>query len=410
MSQMLKAENKVWWKEAVVYQIYPRSFKDTTGNGVGDLRGIIHQLDYIASLGVDAVWLNPIYPSPNDDGGYDISDYTDIQPEFGDMHDFDELLNGLHDRGIKLIMDLVLNHSSDEHEWFEESRKSKNNPYRNYYIWRPGQNGGPPNNWPSFFGGSAWEYDTHTDEYYFHLFSKKQPDLNWEFDPVREEVNKLIKFWLDRGVDGLRLDVISLISKRLSFSNSDTNHFHDIIQHHYANGPRMKEFLSQMRMEVFDQYNTFTIGEGPGITAKEVMDYLDPEKGLNIIFHFGHMLLDQGPAGRFDPKSWSLSDFKDIFKTWDEAIGDEGWTSVFLGNHDYPRMVSRWGNDKEYRVHSAKMLITLLLTLKGTPFIFQGDEIGMTNLTLSKVSESKDIETHAGWQQCQKEGKSEADF
>ena len=402
--------NESWWKEAVVYQIYPRSFKDSDGDGTGDLKGILEKIDYIASLGIDAVWLNPVYPSPNDDGGYDISDYVGIQPEFGDMHDFDALLNALHDRGSKLIMDLVLNHSSDEHPWFAESRKSKDNPYRDYYFWRPAVNGGHPNNWTSFFGGSAWQYDEATQEYYSHLFSKKQPDLNWENEKVREEIKKLMKFWLDKGVDGLRLDVISLISKRTDFPDAKTNDFPATIRDYYANGPRVKEFLNEMRTDVWDQYDTFTIGEGPGISAEEAMDYLDPEKGLKLIFHFDHMILDQGPGGRFDPVAWKLDDFKTIFKRWDDAVADQGWASVFLGNHDYPRMVSRWGNDSEYRVESAKLLITLLLCMRGTPFIFQGDEIGMTNFTLNSISASKDIETINGWEQAKKNGMSEEEF
>jgi oligo-1,6-glucosidase len=402
--------NPNWWKEAIIYQIYPRSFKDSHGDGTGDLKGILQKIDYIQSLGIDTIWLNPIYPSPNDDGGYDISDYTGIQPEFGDMQDFDALLKAFHDRGIRLIMDLVLNHSSDEHPWFVESRKSKDNPYRDYYFWRPGVNGGPPNNWTSFFGGSAWQLDEETNEYYLHLFSKKQPDLNWENKNVREEIKKLMRFWLDKGVDGLRLDVISLISKRTDFPNADTSDFPATIREFYANGPRVKEFLSEMRSEVWDQYSTFTIGEGPGITAEGALDYLDPEKGLKLIFHFDHMILDQGPGGRFDPVPWKLDDFKFIFKKWDEAFADDGWASVFLGNHDYPRMVSRWGDDGEYRVESAKMLITLLLCMRGTPFIFQGDEIGMTNLTLNSISDSKDIETINSWAQAKKNGMREEEF
>lgn len=399
-----------WYKHAVVYQIYPRSFKDSNGDGVGDLQGIISKIDYIKSLGVDAVWLNPIYKSPNDDGGYDISDYYAIQPEFGTMADFDELLAKLHERGIKLIMDLVLNHSSDEHPWFEQSKKSKDNPYRDYYFWRDGNNGGPPNNWPSFFGGSAWEKDEATNQYYLHLFSRKQPDLNWENPRLREEVNLLMKFWLDKGVDGLRLDVISAISKRTDFPNTDTNDFNETIRKYYANGPRLKEFIAEARAKVWNYYNVMTVGEGPGITPQNAVDYLDEKNGLSMIFHFGHMFMDQGPGGRFDPIPWSLKDFKQIFKTWDDAFAKQGWGSVFLGNHDFPRMVSRWGNDKEYWEASSKLLITLLLSMRGTPFIFQGDEIGMTNTTLRSVADSRDIETHNGWKVAQKKGMDENTF
>ncbi len=402
--------NKTWWKEAVVYQIYPRSFKDSDGDGVGDLQGIIQKLDYIKSLGVDAVWLNPIYKSPNDDGGYDISDYYSIQPEFGVLKDFDQLLEGLHERGLKLIMDLVLNHSSDEHPWFIESRKSKDNDHRDYYFWKEGQNGNPPNNWPSFFGGSAWQLDETTGEYYLHLFSRKQPDLNWEHPKLRKEVQDLMKFWLDKGVDGLRLDVISAISKRIDFPNTDTDDFNETIKKYYANGPRLKEFIGEAKDKVWSKYDVMTVGEGPGITPQNALDYLDEDHGLNMIFHFGHMFMDQGAGGRFDPIPWTMTDFKKVFKTWDQAFERKGWGSVFLGNHDFPRMVSRWGNDKEHWEKSSKLLITLLLSMRGTPFIFQGDEIGMTNTKLNSVSESKDIETLNGWLEVQKRGVSERDF
>ena len=402
--------NPAWWKEAIVYQVYPRSFKDGNGDGVGDLRGIIEKLDYIQSLGVDAVWLNPIYKSPNDDGGYDISDYYSIQPEFGTMQDFDELLTGLHQRKLKLIMDLVLNHSSDEHPWFQESRKSKDNPYRDYYFWKPGKQGSPPNNWPSFFGGSAWQWDELTGEYYLHLFSRKQPDLNWENPALREEINNLMRFWLDKGVDGLRLDVISAISKRIDFPETDTADFNETIRKFYANGPRLKEFIKEARAKVWNHYDVMTVGEGPGITPQNSMDYLDEHHGLNMIFHFGHMFMDQGPGGRFDPIPWSMKNFKAVFKTWDDAFKEKGWGSVFLGNHDFPRMVSRWGNDHTYWNEPAKLLCTLLLTMRGTPFIFMGDEIGMTNTSLNSVAQSQDIETQNGWREAQKVGTSESEF
>ena len=402
--------NRTWWKEAIVYQIYPRSFKDSNGDGVGDLRGIIEKLDYIQSLGVDAVWLNPIYKSPNDDGGYDISDYYSIQPEFGTMDDFDELLKGLHHRNLKLIMDLVLNHSSDEHPWFQESRKSKSNPYRNYYFWKPGKNGGPPNNWPSFFGGSAWQVDDAAGEYYLHLFSRKQPDLNWENPILREEINKLMKFWLEKGVDGLRLDVISAISKRSDFPDTDTPDFNETIRKYYANGPRLKEYIKDAREKVWNHYKVMTVGEGPGITPQNAQDYLDEDHGLNMIFHFGHMFLDQGPGGRFDPIPWKMKDFKAVFKTWDDAFVERGWGSVFLGNHDFPRMVSRWGNDKRYWSEASKLLCTLLLSMRGTPFIFMGDEIGMTNTHLNTIGESRDIETQNGWREAKKKGVTETEF
>ncbi len=400
----------MWWKEAIVYQIYPRSFKDSDADGVGDLRGVIQKLDYIKSLGVDAVWLNPIFKSPNDDGGYDISDYYAIQPEFGSMADFDELLTRLHQRNLKLIIDLVLNHSSDEHEWFQQSRQSKTNPYRDYYFWKPGNGDQPPNNWPSFFGGSAWEKDAATDEYYLHLFSRKQPDLNWENAQLRSEVHQLMKFWLDKGVDGLRLDVISAISKRIDFPDTDTNDFNETIRKYYSNGPRLREFIGEAREKLWNKYDVVTVGEGPGITPANALDYLDEKRGLNMIFHFGHMFMDQGPGGRFDPVPWAMKDFKRVFKTWNNTFADRGWGSVFLGNHDFPRMVSRWGNDGQYREQSAKLLLTLLLTMRGTPFIYMGDEIGMTNTILDSVSQSKDIETLNGWAVASAQGTSETAF
>lgn len=396
--------HRTWWKEAVVYQIYPRSFKDSNGDGIGDLRGIIEKLDYIQQLGVDMVWLNPIYKSPNEDGGYDISDYYSLQPEFGSMEDFKELLSGLHQRGLKLIMDLVVNHSSDEHEWFRQSRQSKTNPYRDYYFWRAGKDGGPPNNWPSFFGGSAWQKDEGTGEYYLHLFSTKQPDLNWESESLRKEVQNIMKFWLDLGVDGLRLDVISAISKRVEFQDTDTNDFNETIRRYYANGPRLKEFISEMRHQVWNKYDCMTVGEGPGITTENAHEYLDEENGLNMIFHFGHMFIDQGPGGRFDPVPFSMGDFKRVFYEWDTALKNKGWGSVFLGNHDFARMVSRWGNDQSFWDKSAKLLAALQLSMRGTPFIFQGDEIGMTNLVLERIEDSQDIETLNGWREAQKRG------
>ncbi|HTH57208.1 MAG TPA: alpha-glucosidase [Cyclobacteriaceae bacterium] len=399
-----------WHKRAVIYQIYPRSFYDSNNDGVGDLQGVIAKLDYIQSLGVDAVWLNPIYKSPNEDGGYDVSDFYSIQPELGTMEDFHQLVAGLHLRNMKLIMDMVLNHSSDEHPWFQQSRLSKENEFRDFYFWLPGKNGGPPNNWKSFFSGSAWQLDGATNEYYLHLFSGKQPDLNWDLPTVREEMKKIMRFWANKGVDALRLDVITTISKRPGFPNSDQTDFNDTIRKVYANGPRLKEFVAELRRDVFDPAQMVTVGEGPGISPQNALEYLDNEKGLSMIFHFGHMFLDQGSGGRFDPRKWSVEEFKRIFEEWDRAFAKQGWGAVFLGNHDFARMVSRWGNDKEYHVQSSKLLITLLLAMRGTPFIFQGDEIGMTNLILSSVNQSRDFETINGWRTAQKNGKSEKEF
>lgn len=400
-----------WWKEAVVYQIYPRSFQDSNNDGIGDLAGITSRLDDIASLGVDAIWLNPFFQSPNDDGGYDISDYYRIQPEFGTMEDFDLLLKEAHQRGLHIIIDLVFNHSSDEHEWFKKSRCSKDNPYRDFYFWRPGKKEGlPPSNWPSFFGGNAWEKDDLTGEYYLHLFSKKQPDLNWENPEVRRSIRQIISFWTEKGVDGIRLDVISAISKRTDFPDADTVDFNQVIARYYANGPRLPDYIRELREESFSDKSILTVGEGPGITPENAMDYLVPGHGLDMIFHFGHMFLDQGAGGRFDPVPWHLQDFRDVFLRWDKALSAGGWGSIFLGNHDFARQVSRWGDDGANWNASAKALLTLLLTLRGTPFIFAGDEIGMTNLKLTSVSQSRDVETLNGYQTACSNGLSEQEF
>ena len=321
--------NRVWWKECVVYQVYPRSFKDTSGNGIGDLRGIINKLDYIASIGVDAIWLCPIYASPNDDNGYDISNYREIMPEFGTMNDFDTLLSEMHQRGLKLIMDLVANHSSDEHRWFKESKKSKDNPYRNYYYWRPGKNGGPPNNWTSFFGGSAWKYDKPTDEYYLHLFTKKQPDLNWDHPKVRQEMYEIMDYWFQKGVDGFRLDVISVISKRPGLPDTDTTNFNEIIQRYYANGPKIHDYLQEMNERVLSKYDIMTVGEGPGINLTNGIQYVHKDRNeLHMVFHFGHMFIHNGPGGKYDPVDIDLPTFKKVFNDWDAHLKDGGWCLV----------------------------------------------------------------------------------
>jgi len=382
-----------WWKEEVIYQVYPRSFNDSNGDGVGDLRGIIEKLDYIKDLGVDIIWVSPIFKSPNEDNGYDISDYYDVMDEFGTMEDFDQLLRGIHDREMKLVMDLVVNHTSDEHEWFQESRKSKNNPYRDYYIWRPGKNGGPPSNLPSFFAGSAWEYDELTDEYYLHIFTKKQPDLNWENPKVRQAVYKIMRFWLDKGVDGFRMDVIPLISKNLDFPDVDLSDFPKIIQEHFSNGPRVHEFIHEIYNEVLQHYDCMTVGEGPGITKDIANDYVGSDRGeLNMIFHLDHMFLGYGAEGRMDIVPTCFNEFKNLFTQWYHAIGDRGWINIFLDNHDFARMVSRWGDDGNYRVESAKMLAILINTLRGTPCIYNGSEIGMTNAHFEDINDYKDVE------------------
>lgn len=407
----MSEQRKKWWKESVIYQIYPRSFMDSNGDGIGDIQGIISKLDYLKDLGVDIIWLSPIYESPNDDNGYDISDYYAIHPEFGTMADFDEMLTGLHDRGMKLIMDLVVNHSSDEHAWFEKSRASIDNTYRDYYFWKKGKNGGPPNNWLSFFGGSAWEYDEQTEEYYLHLFTKKQPDLNWENPKVREEVYDLLRFWLDKGIDGFRMDVIPLISKRLDFDDSPYEALNDTIEHVYSNGPKVHEYIHEMYEKVLQHYDIMTVGEGPGINSTVGHDYVGQDRGeLNMIFHLDHMFLGHGPKGKFDPVPYTWEDIKRIFREWYDAMGDTGWVSIFLDNHDFPRLVSRFGNDNAFRNESAKMLATLILTLRGTACIYQGTELGMSNVAFTDIEDYRDVETHNFYKEFIEEGMDPSTF
>ncbi|MCZ0754915.1 glycoside hydrolase family 13 protein [Anoxybacillus sp. J5B_2022] len=385
-----------WWKEAVVYQIYPRSFKDSNGDGIGDLRGIISKLDYLKELGVDVVWLSPVYQSPNDDNGYDISDYRGIMDEFGTMADWEEMIAEMHNRGIKLVMDLVVNHTSDEHPWFIESRKSKDNPYRDYYIWRPGKEGREPNNWESHFSGSAWEYDEATGEYYLHLFSKKQPDLNWENPNVRREVYDMMKFWLDKGVDGFRMDVINMISKVPGLPDGEvqTGKKYAWGGRYFMNGPRVHEFLQEMNREVLSKYDVMTVGETPGVTPAEGILYTDPERHeLNMVFQFEHVDLDSGPGGKWDIRPWTLADLKKTMTKWQKELEGKGWNSLYLNNHDQPRAVSRFGDDGTYRVESAKMLGTFLHMMQGTPYIYQGEELGMTNVRFPSVDDYRDIET-----------------
>lgn len=390
--------NRTFWKEAVVYQIYPRSFQDSNGDGIGDLRGIISRLDYLKLLGIDVVWLSPVYKSPNDDNGYDISDYRDIMDDFGTMQDWEELLAGLHARGIKLMMDLVINHSSDEHAWFLESRSSKDSPYRDYYIWRPARpDGSLPNNWSSVFSGPAWEYDEKTDEYYLHLFSRKQPDLNWENPKLRGELYDMMTFWLDKGVDGFRMDVINMISKveGLPSVESDQLKPGELAGggEYYMNGPRVHEYLQEMNAKVLSKYNVMTVGETPGASVEDAILYTDEDRHeLQMVFQFEHMDVDSGPSGKWEVTPWTLPKLRDILHKWQIGLADKGWNSLYLNNHDQPRMVSRFGDDGEYRVISAKMLATLLHTLKGTPYIYQGEEIGMTNVKFETLDQYKDIE------------------
>ncbi len=388
---------KAWWKESVVYQIYPRSFKDGNGDGIGDLRGIIQKLDYLRELGVNVVWLSPVYKSPNDDNGYDISDYQDIMEEFGTLADWDEMLAEMHKRHIKLLMDLVVNHTSDEHPWFIESRKSKDNPYRDYYIWRPGKDGREPNNWESFFSGSAWKYDAATDEYFLHLFSKKQPDLNWENPKVRQEVFDMMHWWLKKGIDGFRMDVINMISKVPGLPDAAvvTNARYQFGGQYFMNGPRLLEFLGEMKQKVLSTCDILTVGETPFLTTKQAVDITHEETGpLNMLFQFEHMDLDKGPNGsKWDLKAPDLLDLKRVMTRWQKDLEDKGWNSLYLSNHDQPRALSRFGDDGQFRIESAKMLATFLHTLQGTPYVYQGEEIGMTNVKFESISDYRDIET-----------------
>lgn len=389
---------KTWWKESVVYQIYPRSFMDSDSDGIGDLRGIIQKLDYLKELGVDVVWLSPVYKSPNDDMGYDISDYRDIMDEFGTLTDWEDLVAGLHSRGIKLVMDLVVNHTSDEHPWFVEARKSKENPYRDFYIWRPGKDGREPNNWLSFFGGSAWAYDALTGEYYLHLFSRKQPDLNWENPQVRREVYAMIRWWLDKGVDGFRMDVINLISKVPGLPDAPmvtSNHYQWGGQY-FIHGPRLMEFLQEMNQQALAPYDTLTVGETAEVTTAQAVELTNPQTGpLNMVFQFEHMGLDADPGAPlgWGWRRWGLLELKQIMTRWQKDLEGKGWNSQYLSNHDQPRQVSRFGDDDHYRVESAKLLATFLHLLQGTPYIYQGEEIGMTNIAFPSIEDYRDIWT-----------------
>ena len=371
-----------WWHSSVVYQIYPRSFKDSNGDGIGDINGIREKLDYLKELGIDVIWLSPVYKSPNDDNGYDISDYCDIMDEFGTMEDMDNLLKEANERGIKILMDLVVNHTSDEHKWFIEAKKSKDNEYRDYYIWRDKVEGHEPNELGSCFSGSAWQYDETTGQYYLHLFSKKQPDLNWENEKVRNEVYKMMNFWVDKGIAGFRMDVIDLIGKVPD----------EMIT---GNGPKLHEYLQEMNKAALEGKDLLTVGETWGATPDVAKLYSNPgRKELSMVFQFEHIGLDQIEGKeKWDVKSLELLDLKKVLSKWQTELEGQGWNSLFWNNHDLPRIVSRWGNDKEYRIESAKMLATLLHGMKGTPYIYQGEELGMTNVRFDDINEYNDIES-----------------
>ncbi len=392
-----------WWTTAVVYQIYPRSFADSDRDGIGDLAGITSRIDHLQRLGVDVVWLSPVYPSPQDDAGYDISDYQDIDPVFGSLEDFDALLAAAHERGMKLVMDLVVNHTSDEHPWFAQSRSGRDSPKRDWYWWRPprpgmepGEPGAEPTNWRSFFSGPAWELDAASGEYYLHLFSRKQPDLNWENPEVREAVYAMMRWWLDRGVDGFRMDVINMISKDPALPDGHVlDGPYGDGSPHFLGGPRIHEFLREMHREVFAgrEDRLLTVGEMPGVTLDEARLFTDPARGeIDMVFQFEHVQLDQG-ASKFDIRPLRLVDLKTSLNRWQVGLADVGWNSLYWNNHDQPRAVSRFGDDGEHRVQAAKMLGTILHLHRGTPYLYQGEELGMTNAPLHRLEDFRDIES-----------------
>ena len=398
-------EKHAWWKEAVIYQIYPRSFQDSNGDGIGDLNGVTMRLDYLKKLGIDVIWLSPVYKSPNDDNGYDISDYRDIMTEFGTMEDFDRMLAAAHARGIKIVMDLVVNHTSDEHKWFIESRKSKDNPYRDYYIWKDPRDGHEPTNWGSNFSGSAWKFDETTGQYYLHLFSEKQPDLNWENPKVRDAVYDMMTWWCDKGIDGFRMDVISMISKVQSYPDGELfDGVYGNANPYVCNGPRVHEFLQEMNRRVLSRYDIMTVGEAAGVTVDEAKRYANNEgTELNMVFHFEHTdgsSNSESVIGKWTVNPPRLSYVRGILNKWQTELEGKAWGSLYWDNHDQPRAVSRFGNDsKEWREISAKMLATVLHMQKGTPYIYQGEEFGMTNTHFDSIDDCRDIEEINAYQQ-----------
>lgn len=388
-----KNQDKKWWKESIVYQIYPRSFKDSDGDGIGDLKGIISKLDYIKSLGINTVWLNPIYSSPNDDNGYDISDYRGIMKDFGTMEDFDALLKGMHERGIKVVMDLVVNHSSDEHEWFKQSRSSRTSPYRNYYHWWPAEKGKPTPRYSLFdVNHDAWKYDSLTNAYYLHYFSRKQPDLNWENPELRKEIYAIMKFWADKGIDGFRLDAFQFASKDTTFPTFPEGYEKNFVLY-YGVGPHLHEYLKEMNEQVFSKYDVMSVAEGAGNTFEDAHNLVDADrKELNMAYAFDAVDMAK-------PQGYSLLKFKEIFSRWDSAFAKKGWLSIFLANHDQARLVSRFGNDSPaFRDLSSKMLTTFLMTMRGTPYYYYGDELAMTNIRFDKIEDYRDVPTFNEYQ------------
>ncbi|MDO4680237.1 MAG: alpha-glucosidase [Aerococcus sp.] len=401
-----------WWQEAVVYQVYPQSFKDSNGDGVGDLNGLKEKLPYLKKLGVDVLWLNPIFQSPLVDNGYDISDYYQLNPQYGTLADFKTLLKAVHDAGMRLILDLVVNHTSDQHAWFQESKKNQTNPYADYYIWKdPKPDGSQPNNWGSTFGGPAWTYVPERQQYYLHCFAPEQPDLNWENPEVRQSIYQMMRYWFDLGVDGFRMDVISLISKRPDFPDASEDYAYT--KRYYAgasNGPRVHEFLHEMYEEVLKDYDVMTVGETPNTNSTQAQLYTFPEREeLNMVFHFDHMHLDYGKYGKFSTVRFKLSDLKRVLTEWQNQL-DQGWNSLYWSNHDQPRAVTRFGDEGQYRIASAKMLGTLLHMMKGTPYIFEGEELGMKNVPFEHLDDYQDIETKYFYQTMQEAGEDERDI
>lgn len=387
---------KAWWKESVVYQIYPRSFCDSNGDGIGDLNGITEKLEYIKELGADVIWLSPVYKSPNADNGYDISDYCDIMEEFGTMQDYDRMLARAHELGLKVMMDLVVNHTSDQHPWFMESRKSKENPYRDYYIWREGKEGREPNNWGACFGGSAWKYDKQTQMYYLHLFTENQPDLNWDNCDVRKAVFDMMTWWCEKGIDGFRMDVIDKISKTPEMPDGEVDASgYGSADPYTANGPHIHEYLQEMNEKVLSRYDLMTVGECSGVTVEEAKKYASSEGNeLNMVFQFEHMGLDDGVYGKWSDRKIKLTELKQVMSRWQTGLEGEAWNSLYWCNHDQPRIVSRFGNDSpRYREVSAKMLGTCLHMMQGTPYVYQGEELGMTNYPFTSTEEFRDIES-----------------
>lgn len=399
---------KTWWKEATVYQIYPRSFKDSDGDGVGDLKGIISKLDYVKSLGIDAVWLNPVYASPNKDNGYDISDYENIHPQFGNMADFDTLLKGFHDRGIKVMMDMVLNHCSDEHQWFQEAKQSRNSPYYNYFHWWPAEKGEPPYRFSIFDEkGYGWEFNKATNSYYLHYFGDFQPDLNWENPQLRQDIYKMMRFWCDKGVDGFRMDALAFISKDTTWPAELPAEYKGSWPMYYASGPHLHEYIQEMNKEVLSRYNLATVAEAFGDIPR-VKKFVDEDrKELNMAYHFEAIDFGYLP-GEYkmqDPKGYDLAQWKQIFTKWDSAFLDKGWGTIYLANHDQPRMLTRWGNDTpEFRDYSSKLLTTFILGMRATAFYYFGDEIGMNNIKFDRVEQYNDVELLTNYEQVKARG------